>query len=322
MLKIGSLLCGAFLSLSFAVQSHKVAVIGLWPLPSLLAFWTDAKLVYIPRTSYNVMQNSINEKYFPQYKEARIGNNENLEQLLAMDVDIYICGFANLKICDGLKNAGIKVIELSTNIENHNSKKTLEHWLVELQQYFPIYEKNQKLLHSITQIENFIEEKTKNLPKPKVLIIHRFEKDNISTGYFSDYLIQSSGGENPLGYRDLKSVGVEEIYNLNPDVIYISNFTPLQPKEFMDMKKYKHLKAVKQKRVYKIPLATYRPFAPSLELGPVLLFLAKYNHPEVFKDLDMRKTFKDYFYEFYSIALEEKELDLILNPNVKTGIHY
>lgn len=27
------------------------------------------------------MQHSINEKYFPQYKEARIGNNENLEAL-------------------------------------------------------------------------------------------------------------------------------------------------------------------------------------------------------------------------------------------------
>ncbi|WP_104721487.1 ABC transporter substrate-binding protein [Helicobacter mesocricetorum] len=322
MLKIIVLLCGVFLSFTLATQSHKVAVIGLWPLPSLLAFWSDAKLVYIPKTSYNVMQNSINEKYFPQYKEARIGNNENLEELLAMDVDIYICGFANLKICGGLKNAGVKVIELSTNIENHNSKKTLEHWLVELQPYFSIYEKNQKLLHSITQIEEFIEKKTKNLKKPKVLIIHRFEKDNISTGYFSDYLIGFSGGENPLGYRDLKSIGVEEIYNLNPDVIYISNFTPLSPQEFMKKKEYKSLEAVRQNRVYKLPLATYRPFAPSLELGPVLLFLAKHNHPEVFKDLDMRKIFKDYFYEFYEIALEEKELDLILNPNVKTGIHY
>ncbi len=322
MLKIIVLFCGVFLSFTLATQSHKVAVIGLWPLPSLLAFWSDAKLVYIPRTSYNVMQNSINEKYFPQYKEARIGNNENLEELLAMDVDIYICGFANLKICGGLKNAGVKVIELSTNIENHNSKKTLEHWLVELQPYFAIEAKNQKLIHSITQIEKLIEEKTKNIAKPKVLIIHRFDKDNITTGYFSHYLIQSSGGENPLGYGDFKSISVEEIYKLDPDVIYISNFTPLSPQEFMKKKEYKSLKAVKQNRVYKLPLATYRPFAPSLELGPVLLFLAKHNHPEAFKDLDMRKIFKDYFYEFYEIALEEKELDLILNPNAKTGIHY
>lgn len=101
-------------------------------------------------------------------------------------------------------------------------------------------------------------------------------------------------------------------------MIYISNFTPLSPQEFMKKKEYKSLKAVKQNRVYKLPLATYRPFAPSLELGPVLLFLAKHNHPEAFKDLDMRKIFKDYFYEFYEIALEEKELDLILNPNAKT----
>lgn len=299
----------------------KVAVIGgLWPLPPVISFWSDLELVYIPKAAFNAMDNSLASIYRPQYKSAKVGNSENVEELLALNADIYICGISNIKICNALKKANLKVIELSTNIDNHSSKATLQHWLDELAKHTDIAHKNKKLLSSITKIETHIASKTKNAPKPKVLIVHRIDKNNISSGYFGHYLITNSGGESILGYRVNSKISLEEVFALNPDIIYISNFTPLLPNELMAKKEWQSISAVQEKRVYKFPLATYRPFAPSLDLGQLLLFMAKHNHPKIFKDLDMKESYRAHFREFYGISLSKNDLDVIFNPSPKAGI--
>ncbi len=297
-----------------------VAIIGIWPLPSLMSFWTDATLVYIPKASYNAMEHSLVHKYRPAYKNAKVGNGENLEELLALNADVYICGVSNMKICNGLKRAGVNVIELTTNINQHNSKKTLEHWLFALSKDFSLQEKNQQLLDYITQIETLIAKQTKNLPKPKAMIIHRIDKDNITSGIFNHYLITSSGAENPWGYQQTMRISLEEIYKNDPDIIYISNFTPTMPQDLLESKEWQNINAVKNKRVYKLPLATYRPFAPSLDLGVTLLFMAKHNHPDVFKDIDLDKEYQQYFKNFFGITLDHTDLHRIFNPSANAGI--
>lgn len=317
MLKIALffLLCTAPL---FCAQ--KVAVIGLWPLPSVIAFWTDLEIIYLPKASVNAMENSLVSFYYPQYKHSKVGNSENLEELLALNADIYVCPKSNLKICRGLRNAGVSVIELTTNINQHNSKDTLKHWLDALAKYTPITEKNQALLNAITSIETEIASKTQHTKKPRVLIIHRMDKDNISSGIFSHYLIQNSGGENPMGYRSSRNISLEEVYKSDPEILYISNFTTMQPEDFYQAKEWQNIQAVQNKRVYKLPLATYRPFAPSLDLGPTLLFMAKINHPEIFQDLDIHSTYKQHFKDFYNIELSDLALESIFNPSIKAGI--
>lgn len=304
---------------SHLLAKQKVAVIRLWPLPPVIAFWSDLELIYIPKASLTAMNNSLVSKYRPQYKQARVGNSENLEEMLALNANLYICPISNIKLCDGLKRANLNVITLTTNINNHNSKDTLNHWLVEIGKYTDIADKNKRLIDKITRIEKQIHKKTKDAKKPKVLIVHRIDKDNVSSGLFGDYLIRHSGGDNPLGYRTNSKVSLEEVYRINPDIIYISNFTPLMPNELMNLKEWQNISAVQKKRVYKFPLATYRPFAPNLDLGELLLFLAKHNHPQIFKDLDIKGAYKAHFSEFYDIKLTDNELDSILNPSPKAG---
>lgn len=310
-----------FASLIFSplYAAQKVAVIGLWPLTSVLAFWTNAELVYIPKASYNAMQNSLASTYFPQYKNATIGNGENLEELLRLKADLYICPKQNVKVCNGLEQAGFKVLRLTTNVDNHNSKKVLQHWLDGLAQYFSIEAKNQQILDEITKTEELIAKKTENIKKPRGLIIHRIDK-NIAAGIFADYLLQKSGAENPLGYIQSGEVGIEEVYRVNPEIIYISNFTPLMPKELLESKDWKNIAAVKNKRVYKLPLATYRPFAPSLDIAPVLWFMAQKNHPELFDELDIGLVFKEHAKKFFNLDLTEQDISQILNPSPNAGI--
>ncbi|MCX2683896.1 hypothetical protein OQH60_08510, partial [Campylobacter sp. MIT 21-1685] len=120
-------------------------------------------------------------------------------------------------------------------------------------------------------------------------------------------------------HNNRASITLEEVYRVNPDIIYISNFNPLQPQDFFNSKEWQRLKAVKQKRVYKLPLATYRPFAPSLDLAPFLLFLAKHNHPELFANLDVKEEYKKHFKNFYRLDLNEKQLEMIFNPDSNAG---
>ncbi|MDE7317653.1 MAG: ABC transporter substrate-binding protein [Helicobacter sp.] len=315
-LRVFFLVCLVALPLHAA---QKVAVIGLWPLTSVLAFWTDARLIYIPKASYNAMEHSLSNKYAPKYKEAKVGNSENLEELLSLKADLYICPKSNIKICNGLENAGARTVKLTTNVDKHNSKKVLQHWLDSLAPYFPIEQKNRDIINDITQTEDRILEATKDTKKPKGIVIHRMDK-NIAAGIFADYLLQYSGAENALGYMQSGEVGMEEIYRMNPEIIYISNFTPLLPTDILESKAWQNIDAVKNGRVYKLPLATYRPFAPSLDISPVLLFMAQKNHPELFKDMDIGEIYRKHSKKFYGIDLNEEDINAILNPNPKAGI--
>ncbi len=309
-----------FVMVSCVYGEQRVAIIGgLWPLASVVAFWTDAKIVYMPKASFNAMENSLASKYRQEYKQAKVGNSENLEELIAINADIYICGVANIKLCSALRKAGLNVVELTTNVDNYNSKKTLEHWLVSLEKYFSIQQNNKKLLDEITQVENFIASRVGE-HKIKAIIIRQIDKGSILSGVFSHYLITKSGAENPLGEILGNKINIEEIYKSDPDVIYISNFTPLMPEDLLQNKEWKNMKAVKEGRVYKLPLATYRPFAPSLDLAPTLMFMAQKNYPSAFEDINIEEIYKKHFMQYFGISLDDNDLHKILNPSPNAGI--
>lgn len=310
----------------FCASKQRVAVVGgMWPMPSLLAVWTDAEVIYMPKASLNMIQNSILIDFFPYLKEVQAGPNsdDSIEEILKLKADLYICHNAQKKLCEMLENSGVKSLCLGVNIENHNSKKTLEYWIDNLAKYFPIKDKNKELIDDITQTEKFIEERVKDARKPRVLIVHRTDKNVITTGFFANYLTAKSGGEvflkqNSVGNARV-SINLEEVYKQNPEIIYISNFTSLTPEELMKNKEWQGLEAVKNQKVYKLPLATYRPFAPSLDLSPLLLYLAKQNHPEIFKDLNIGELYKNHFKKFYGLDLNGAQIQKILNPSPKAG---
>lgn len=186
-----------FLLLIATIANAKnIAIVGLWPLPPIVSLLSDANLTLIPKASYNAMQHSLIKKYRPGYQKSILANNPNLEELILLNADLYICGISNIKICQGLKAANLNVIELTTNINSYNSKLTLAHWLKELEKHFDISKKSRSIIEYISNIENQIKTATTNAKKPKAIIIHRIDKDNITSGIFNDYLITASGALN------------------------------------------------------------------------------------------------------------------------------
>ena len=83
-------------------------------------------------------------------------------------------------------------------------------------------------------------------------------ENKIILGAFGDYLLQNSGGIDIFkGVWNANNGGVinmKEIYHLNPDLIYLRNFTPTQPQDLINDKKWQGIDAIKNKRVYSLAL--------------------------------------------------------------------
>ena len=289
-------------------------------MPSVLAFFTNAKLVYVPKAGLNAIKNSVVIELKPEIKNIKSGSNENLEQLLLLDADLYFGHSADIKLYEGLKKAGLKSHLFSVNVDNYDMKKTIEYWLKELENYFDIREKSQKLIANITETENQIAQRLKGVKKHRAVIL-RLDEQKISVGV-KPYYLEKSGLEyvhkNITNTDDI--INLEELYQLNPEVIYLTNFTPAQPEDLINNKKWQGIDAIKNKRVYKLPLATYRPYAPNLDLAVLLKFLAQKNHPKLFKNIDIKTEYKRHFKEFYDLKLTNEQIKHILNPSKEAGM--
>lgn len=310
-----------FLFCNASLANTKVAVVGgMWPVPNMLSVYTDAEIIYMPKSG--LIKDSVILDFFPQLKQVTKGanaDNDNIEELLLLKADLYICHEANIKVCSALKKAGVNLIELGVNVENYNFKKALEDWLLKLEKYFPIKEKNQKLMREIQNIQQEIQRRIAGKTKPRVLIIRQYSEKNISPGFYANYFYKESGAVNHYDFNANGSINLEEIYKLNPEVIFISNFTPLMPEDLINDPKWKGLQAIKDKRVYKVPLGSYRAFAPNLDFGPFLLYLAQKNYPDAFKDIDIKEVYKQHFKTFFNLDLNENQIERIFNPTPIQG---
>lgn len=304
-------------------NSKKVAVVaGLWPLPAIIKYWIDdANLIYIPKASHIAFKNSIANEIFPQSVEIPYGDSDNIEELLSLKADLYVCHESKHKVCMQLKNSGVNVLELNTNSQKYNSKAVLTLWLEGLAKEFDIKDKNKALLDELENTEKMIADKVGNAKKPKAVILHKIlPKNEFIVGVFSNYLLGNSGAINGFDYIEgSKKVGFEDILKINPDIIYISNFTPQMPEYLLNKGEFKDINAIKQGRVYKMPLASYRPHAPNLDLPVTLKFFAKTNQPEIFKDMDLGLEYKNHFKKFYGVELNDKQIEKIFNPSSEAG---
>ncbi|MDE5602978.1 MAG: ABC transporter substrate-binding protein [Helicobacter sp.] len=301
------------------VAGVKVAVFGgLWPMPVILSFLTDAQIVYIPKASVNAAKYSVVSELKPDFLRIPYGSSENIEELLSLDADVYMCHIADTKLYTQLQRAGKEVISFFVNVDNYDLKMTLKQWLDGVGQYFDIAKKQKDIIEDITQVEEFIASRIKD-SKAKVMILRSLDGNQILLGGRS-YLIEKSGGKSVLMSQKDSLVNLEILYELNPDVIFITNFTDVQDKDLLETKGWQGLKAVREKRVYKLPLATYRPYAPSLDIAPTLLFMAKKTYPSLFGDISLEDTFKNHFSKFYGISLTQKQVELILKPDSRAGV--
>jgi len=111
---------------------------------------------------------------------------------------------------------------------------------------------------------------------------------------------------------------MEQIYEWDPDIILITNFSAYLPEDLynnsIEGHDWSNVSAVKNGQVYKFPLGMYRWFPPASDTPLVLTWLAKTIQPELFADVDMDAEIKDFYKEHYGAELTDEDVQQIYNP--------
>jgi iron complex transport system substrate-binding protein len=111
-----------------------------------------------------------------------------------------------------------------------------------------------------------------------------------------------------------KFAGIEQILLWNPGVIIVNESFAAQL--ILNDKKWAPLRAVKDKKVFTIPVGISRWGHPGgLETPLAILWTAKTVYPELFQDIDMKKEVRAFYRQFFNLSLDDKMLVKILNGN-------
>ncbi|GHT89771.1 iron(III) dicitrate-binding protein [Betaproteobacteria bacterium] len=151
--------------------------------------------------------------------------------------------------------------------------------------------------------------------RPRVLYLMRGRRALLVAGKNTsmDGDIARAGGINPAaGLPGFAPVGVEQMLAWNPDIILLNNFErDLSPQAFYADARFKGLKAVTQKRVYRYPRGGFRWDPPSQETPLAQDWLYGVLHPERAMP-DLRPRISEAYQMLYGYHVSEAEIDRIL----------
>lgn len=289
------------------------------------------EIVGMHPNSYNAAENSILSKMAPDILKADtsfVQNGEmNVEELMKINPDVYFEISTDEKSIEQARNAGINTVAIKAiDAAAAEPLATFNSWLELTGEIASTTERADKFIEIGTAVQNEIYEKINGLTaeeKPNALMLYQLSDQAITVGgknFFGNQWLNATGA-NDVAEKEVtgrKDVNMEQIYNWNPEIIYITNFTEIQPEDLYNNtipgQDWSEVEAVKNKQVYKIPLGIYRWFPPSGDAPLMLKWLANNNQPELF-DYDMNAEIKNYYNDFYGYDVTDEEVEQILHPS-------
>jgi len=289
------------------------------------------EIVGMHPNSYNAAANSMLAKMSPDVLKAStefVQNGEmNVEELMKINPDVYFELSTDEKSINLAREAGINTVAIKAiDAAAAEPLATFNSWIELTGQIADTTERADKFLEIGQSVQNEINEKTKDLTaeeKPNALMIYQLSEQAITVsgkGFFGNQWLNATGA-NDVAEKDVqgrKDVNMEQVYSWNPEIIYLTNFTPIQPEDLYNNtipgQDWSEVEAVKNKKVYKIPLGIYRWFPPSGDAPLMLKWLATKNQPELF-DYDMEEEIRTYYKDFYNFDVTDEDIQNILNPS-------
>ena len=314
-------------------EINHILITSVSPIPSVYSLVAGSadKIMGISPSAMATAENSMLCQLFPSITEARTdfmnGSDINVEEIIAMDPDVIFYKAQNTEEYEKLKATGIPAVGFSTNAWGTDILVTFENWvsllgevLQEENRATGIAEYGRK---TYDMIQARLEEAGESLEKPSIMFIYSYRNGTILTSgskHWGQYWCDTVGAVNIAGELDAKNpeVNMEQIYQWDPDMIFITNGAPYLAEDLYNNAIEGHdwsvVRAVQEGNVYKNPLGMYRWYPPSSDSPLMLLWMAKTVHPELFEDIDMEQEVKDYYQQFYDIQLTDEELHSIFNP--------
>ena len=252
------------------------------------------------------------------------GSDINMEELMKLEPDVVFYNAGSKEMGEALTSAGFAAVAVSVNKWDYDSIETYDHWVELLSQIFPekgdtadkVSQYSQKVYEDIQKrVSGLKKEEQKNI----LFLFNYSDTTMITSGkkFFGQFWCDAVGGRNAAeGVAAENSnavINMEQVYEWNPDVIFITNFTPVQPEDLFEnavgQDDWSPVKAVQDGHVYKLPLGTYRSYTPSTDTPMTLLWMAKQVYPDLFEDVDITKEVKDYYQAMYGVKLSDEQVE-------------
>lgn len=317
----------------------RVAVLGIYPLPSMLTVYLDScdSIVAMEPGSMNAVKTGILSQLYPDITNITTdimdGDDVNIESLLALKPDVVFYNASDTQDLEKLENAGLTAVAFSATKWKFNCTETFNEWMNLLDQIYPEHAGNREELIKkySTDTYNKIQDTVKNVEeKQKVLFLFQYDENTMITSsskFFGQWWCDAVGAVNVA--QDVPAektnavITMEQVYEWDPDVIVITNFTQAKPDDLYNnaigSDDWSNVSAVKNKRVYKMPLGTYRTYTPSVDSPMTLEWLAQAVYPELFKDMDVKADVKEYYQNLFGVTLTDEQVDQMYTPNASAS---
>lgn len=311
-------------------EINKIAIGRIFPLPSVVAVFLNSaeKIVGIPEQSMTAAANSLLGELYPEILNADTnyinGSNLNIEALLELNPDVFLYNAADVQHGEICQKAGIPAIAVAVNKWEYDAIETLDNWMNLLTEIFPENSKNKQVEEYSENTLLRIKEITKDIPeseKINLFFLYQYTDTMIATSgnrFFGQWWADSIDAYNvgeTIDKDNSVTVNMEQIYSWNPECILISNFTSAQPETLYNDPNWAEINAVKNKRVYKMPLGMYRSYTCGIDTPVTLLWIAKTVYPEYFTDINIIEETKKYYEEVFNVQLTDKQAEKIFAPS-------
>lgn len=317
----------------------KVAILDIYPLPSLLTVYLNSadSIVAMEPVSMNAAKAGILSQLYPDILNVNTdimnGDAVNMEALAALQPDVVFYNAAKKDEAQQLEDAGLTAVGISATKFNYDAIKTYQEWMSLLDQIYPDYagKRGTQAGDYASQVYNEVQDKVKDVTdKQKVLFLYQYDDTAMVTSsskFFGQWWCDAVGAANvaqdvPADNMNAK-ITMEQVYEWNPDVIIITNFTKTTPDDLYNnaigSDDWSSVKAVQDKRVYKMPLGVYRTYTPGIDTPLTLEWLAQAVYPDLFSDVDVTSDVKDYYNKLFGVTLTDDQISAMYTPNRDAG---
>lgn len=243
----------------------------------------------------------------------------NVESVLALNPDVVIqWGDLGPGIVAPLRNAGLPVAQLT-----YGTQKDLEGAIT---LYGELLGKRQRAEQIVNGMRASMRRLRAEVPEagddaPSVLYLRGADNELVAAGgaSYNHYVTELVGARNPAaGVNDVNAtINTEQLLKWDPDIILLGNFGPTTPADLYRDPALSSLRAVKDRRIYKVPLGGYRWDPPSQESPLMWQWLAGLVHDTGAPGL-RDEVARQYAY-LYGAEPTDAQLDTILQTKANAS---
>lgn len=285
-------------SVVFALDGNGRRVVGMHP--TAMAAYKESVLKTIDPSLERAATSFVQEGFVV-----------NLEELLKLRPDVVIQWDDQKAEIEKMDRAGIPVVAI-----HYGMQQDLEGWFRIVGELLARQDRADALIAYHQEEIASVRARTRGIPdakRPRVLFLYNEQLRTAGSGLYYDVWMDAAGAANVAAEKKgWANVTMEQILVWNPDVILISNFTNLMPDDLytnaVKGQNWRAVAAVKNRRVYKIPLVGYRWEPPSPESPLMMWWLGKLLHPDRFRDTDVVAKVQDFYKRFYGADLSREEI--------------